>query len=44
MLLQQGMLEPLFYGDLVYEFKRFVGKPNFSNQFKNIIKHHKIVG
>ena len=41
MLLQQGILEPVFYGDLVNEFKRIVAKPNFSNQFKNIIKHHK---
>ena len=36
-LLQQGILEPVFYGDLVYKFKRIVGKPNFSNQFKKII-------
>ena len=26
--------EPIFYGDLVYKFKRIVGKPNFSDQFK----------
>ena len=25
-------------GDLVYKFKRIVGKPNFSDQFKKIIK------
>ena len=24
-LLQQGILEPIFYGDLVYKFKRIVG-------------------
>ena len=24
--------EPIFYGDLVYKFKRIVGKPNFSDQ------------
>ena len=29
-LLQQGISEPVFYGDLVYKFKRIVGKPNFS--------------
>ena len=29
-LLQQGILEPIFYGDLVYKFKRIVGKSNFS--------------
>ena len=32
-LLQQGISEPVFYGDLVYKFKRNVGKPNFSDQF-----------
>ena len=35
--LQQGISEPIFYVDLVYKFKRFVGKPNFSYQFKKII-------
>ena len=32
-LLQQGISETIFYGDLVYKFKRIVGKPNFSDQF-----------
>ena len=36
-LLQQGISEPIFYGDLVYKFKRIVGKPNFSYQFKKIV-------
>ena len=39
-LLQQGISEPIFYGDLVYKFKRIVGKPNFSDQFKNIVKRY----
>ena len=39
-LLQQGISEPIFYGDLVYKFKRIVGKPNFSDQFKKIIKRY----
>ena len=26
-LLQHGISEPIFYGDLVYKFKRIVGKP-----------------
>ena len=30
-LLQQGISEPVCYGDLVYKFKRIVGKPNFSD-------------
>ena len=36
--------EPIFYGDLVYKFKRIVGKPNFSDQFKKIIKCYVKVG
>ena len=39
-LLQQGIFEPIFYGDLVYKFKRIVGKPNSSDQFKNIVKRY----
>ena len=31
-LLQQGISEPVLYGDLVYKFKRIVGKPNFSDK------------
>ena len=30
-LLKQGISEPIFYGDLVYKFKRIVGKPNLSD-------------
>ena len=32
-VLQQGISKPIFYGDLVYKFKRIVGKPNFSDNF-----------
>ena len=32
--------EPIFYGDLVYKFKRIVGKPNFSDQFKKIVNRY----
>ena len=28
----------------IHKFKRSVGKPNFSDQFKKIIKRYKIVG
>ena len=34
--LQQAISEPIFYGDLVYKFKRIGGKPNFSDQLKKI--------
>ena len=43
-LLQQGISEPIFYGDLVYKFKRIVGNPYFSDQFKKIIKRYINVG
>ena len=33
-LLQQGISEPEFYGDLVYRFRKIVRKSNFSKQFK----------
>ena len=33
-----------FYGDFVYKFKRIVGRHNFSDNFKKIIKHCKKVG
>ena len=44
-LLQQGISEPVFYGDLVYKFKIIVGKPYFIDQFKQIvIKRYKRMG
>ena len=43
-LLQQDISEPIFYGDLVYKFKRIVGKPNYSDQFKKIVKRYIRVG
>ena len=33
-LLHQGLSEPEFYGDLVYKFKKIVGRADFSDQFK----------
>ena len=30
----------LLHGDLVYKFKRIVGKSDFSDQFKKIVKRH----
>ena len=43
-LLQQGTSEPIFYGYLFYKFKRIVGKSNFSDQFKKIVKRYIRVG
>ena len=36
-LLQQGISEPEFYGDLVYRFRKLVGKSNFLEQFRKLI-------
>ena len=43
-LLQQGISQPIFFGDLVYKFKRIVGKPNFRDQFKKIVRRYIMVG
>ena len=43
-LLRQGLLEPDFYGDLVYKLKKIVGSNNFSAQFIKIISHYKKSG
>ena len=43
-LLRQGLLEPDFYGDLVYKLKKVVGSYNFSAQFIKIISHYKKIG
>ena len=43
-LLQQGVSQPVFYGDLLYKFKKILGKPNFSEKFKKIILRYKKSG
>ena len=43
-LLHQGLSEPEFYGDLVYKFKTIMGRTDFSDQFRIIIKCHKRIG
>ena len=43
-LLRQGILEPEFYGDLVYKLKKIVGSNNFSVQFIKIISHYINIG
>ena len=40
-LLQQGISEPEFYSDLVYRFRKIVGKSNFSEQFRKRINRNK---
>ena len=39
--MHQGLSEPEFYGDLVYKFKKIVGRADFSDQFRKIIVRYK---
>ena len=43
-LLLQGLTEPEFYGDLVYEFRKIIGKNDFPYHFKKIIVRYKKIG
>ena len=43
-LLQQGISEPKFYGDLVYRIRKNVGKSNFLEQFRKLINRYKRIG
>ena len=42
-LLQQGISNPEFYGNLVYKFKKIIGNPNFSDLFERIVNRFKKV-
>ena len=43
-LLQHSISEPILYCDLINKLQRIVENPNFSDQFKMIIKRYKKVG
>ena len=43
-LLQQGLSEPEFFGDLVYKFRKIFGKNDFLYHFKKIIVRYKKIG
>ena len=43
-LLQQGISEPEFNGDLVYRFKIIVGKSQFLERFRKLINRYKRIG
>ena len=43
-LLQQGIPEPEFYGDLVYRIIKVVGKSTFSELFRKLINCYKGIG
>ena len=39
-LILEGLSEPEFYGDLVYKFRKIIGKNDFPYHFKKIIVRH----
>ena len=43
-LLLQGLSEPEFYGDLVYKFRKIIGKNDFPYHFKKIVVRNKKIG
>ena len=43
-LLQQGLSEPEFYGDLVYKLRRNASRADFSDQFRKVIMRYKRIG
>ena len=43
-LLNEGLSEPEFYGDLVYKFKKLIGSNDFSFQFGKIITRYRRIG
>ena len=43
-LLLQGLSEPEFYGDLVYKFRKIIGKIDFPFYFKKIVVRYKKIG
>ena len=42
--LLEGFLEPEFYVDLVYKFRKIIGKNDFPYHFKKIIVCYKKIG
>ena len=43
-LMQQGICNPEFYGNLVYKFNKIIGNPNVSNLLKRIVNRFKRAG
>ena len=43
-LLLEGLSEPEFHGDLVYKFRKIIGKNDFPYHFKKIIVRYKKIG
>ena len=40
-LLREGLSEPEFFGDLVYKFKKLIGRNDFSFQFRKIVTRYR---
>ena len=40
----KGLLEPEFYGDLVYKFKIIMGRTDLSDQFRKVMIRYKRTG
>ena len=43
-LLLQGLSKPEFYSDLVYKFRKIIGKNDFPYHFKKIVVRYKKIG
>ena len=43
-LLREGLSEPEFYGDLVYKFKKLIGRNDISFQFRKILTRYRRIG
>ena len=43
-LLQEGMFEPEFNGNIIYKFRKTVDKTDFSEQVKKIVTCYKKIG
>ena len=44
MIFSTNKLNKIFYGDLVYKFRKIIGKYGFPYHFKMIIVHNKKIG
>ena len=43
-LFREGLSETEFYGDLVYKFKKLMGRNDFTFQSRKIITRHRRIG
>ena len=43
-ILREGLSEPKCYGDLIYKFKKLIGRNDFSFQIRKIITRYRRIG